>query len=235
MRTLSQQRRDQSLTDELTGLRNRRYLTNILDAYFAEFEAGITSRSLAFLFVDLDRFKEVNDTFGHPAGDQLLAQFGPRLLERLRDGGPARPARRRRVRRRCSPTPAPNTRPTSRSGSPMRSPSRSSSARCRPTSAPASESPWRRPTRPTAPRCCGAPTSPCTGRSSAASPSRTTAQDLDKVGNRIQLLDELQSAIDEHQLVLYYQPQLDLRTGEMLSAEGADPLGAPDAGRAVAG
>ena len=85
MRTLSQQRRDQSLTDELTGLKNRRYLTTILDAYFAELAAGITSRSLAFLFVDLDRFKEVNDTFGHPAGDQLLAQFGPRLQQRLRE------------------------------------------------------------------------------------------------------------------------------------------------------
>lgn len=86
LRSLSQQRHEQAITDELTGLRNRRYMTDVLEDYFlnrADVPGG--GPSMAFLFVDLDRFKEINDSFGHPAGDELLRQLGARLEGSIRD------------------------------------------------------------------------------------------------------------------------------------------------------
>ena len=81
---LSQERQRQAITDELTGLRNRRYLFKVLDSFFSGYHQD-SGESLAFLFVDLDRFKEINDSFGHPAGDELLRQLGERLEGSLRD------------------------------------------------------------------------------------------------------------------------------------------------------
>ncbi len=63
-------------TDALTGLGNRRALMNGLDEALAEGERGEPS---ALLLFDLDNFKHYNDTFGHPAGDVLLARLGTRL------------------------------------------------------------------------------------------------------------------------------------------------------------
>jgi len=81
---LSQERHRQAVTDELTGLRNRRYLFKVLDTFFTGYHEH-SEESLAFLFVDLDRFKEINDSFGHPAGDELLRQLGERLEGSLRE------------------------------------------------------------------------------------------------------------------------------------------------------
>jgi len=70
----------QSLHDALTGLPNRRFLDQFMEAGSGKAE---TSHRLAFIHVDLDRFKEVNDTFGHAAGDEVLRQTTARLLDLL--------------------------------------------------------------------------------------------------------------------------------------------------------
>ena len=69
-------------TDDLTGLRNRRAFNTDVPTRLA---AG-AGRNSALLLLDLDRFKEVNDSLGHDVGDRLLIQVGIRLNRQLRAG-----------------------------------------------------------------------------------------------------------------------------------------------------
>jgi diguanylate cyclase (GGDEF)-like protein len=62
-----------SQTDALTGLDNRRHLEHRLEEMFAH--ARRFKEPIACVICDLDRFKAVNDTYGHPAGDEVLRQF----------------------------------------------------------------------------------------------------------------------------------------------------------------
>ncbi len=71
-----------AMTDPLTGLHNRRYAMAHL-ARIAE-RAEDASRSFAVMVLDLDRFKSVNDTYGHAAGDTVLVEVAARLAARLR-------------------------------------------------------------------------------------------------------------------------------------------------------
>ncbi|MHB2168256.1 putative bifunctional diguanylate cyclase/phosphodiesterase [Alsobacter sp. R-9] len=68
--------------DPLSGLPNRVNFTKRLDAELSRIRD--TTESVAVLFLDLDRFKEVNDTFGHEAGDELICQVARRLADTLR-------------------------------------------------------------------------------------------------------------------------------------------------------
>lgn len=70
--------------DELSGLPNRRTFDLRLDQELAQL--GRTKSALAVLMLDLDRFKAVNDTYGHNAGDELIRQVANRLTTILRVG-----------------------------------------------------------------------------------------------------------------------------------------------------
>ena len=69
-------------TDALTGVLNRRSLIERLDAACAR--ARARGLSISLLFIDLDHFKEINDTFGHPAGDACLAAIVGPIQSELR-------------------------------------------------------------------------------------------------------------------------------------------------------
>ncbi len=73
-----------AMTDALTGLPNRRALTEALNRALANAARGGTSVVVAF--ADLDGFKQVNDRFGHEAGDRFLVQIARRWRDGLRDG-----------------------------------------------------------------------------------------------------------------------------------------------------
>jgi len=68
-----------SLFDPLTELPNRRYLDNYMSELIASIEKGSEKRSFSVIFVDLDRFKYVNDAYGHSVGDELLRQVSNRF------------------------------------------------------------------------------------------------------------------------------------------------------------
>ncbi len=73
-----------ALHDSLTGLPNRRYLDDVLAAHIERFER--TGERAGLLHIDLDRFKQINDTLGHAAGDAMLMHAARILKSNLRAG-----------------------------------------------------------------------------------------------------------------------------------------------------
>jgi PleD family two-component response regulator len=70
--------------DSHTGLANRQYLMKDLPQFLSR--AKRNNHQAAMLFIDLDRFKRINDTMGHSYGDKLLGKVAARLQANLRDG-----------------------------------------------------------------------------------------------------------------------------------------------------
>jgi diguanylate cyclase (GGDEF)-like protein len=71
-----------SVTDALTRIYNRRYLQDSMRSEFSR--ANRHSSPLSYLIFDLDHFKKVNDTYGHPAGDEVLREVARRVKPLLR-------------------------------------------------------------------------------------------------------------------------------------------------------
>jgi diguanylate cyclase (GGDEF)-like protein len=219
LRKLTDERHRQAVTDELTGLGNRRRLTSLLDAYFADCADPETlPRNLAFLFVDLDHFKEINDSFGHSAGDELLKQLGPRLMSTLRStdvlvriGGDELGA----VLVDTDPEYAAGLaqrltslleQPFVLNGVSVRI-SASIGIAMAPTDAVDSIGLMR---------CADV----AMYRAKLSHRSFEVYQPLiDDGGNRLALVEELRAAVEGERLVLHYQPQVDLRSGETVAVE----------------
>jgi diguanylate cyclase (GGDEF)-like protein len=72
----------QATTDDLTGLNNHRFLIDYLGQQVALAER--LNAPLAVLVIDLDHFKRVNDTYGHPVGDAVLSKFAQTLVGSIR-------------------------------------------------------------------------------------------------------------------------------------------------------
>jgi diguanylate cyclase (GGDEF)-like protein len=219
LRSLTEERHRQAVTDELTGLGNRRRLTILLDAYFEDHADPATPpRTLAFLFVDLDHFKEINDSFGHSAGDELLRQLGPRLTSSLREsdvlvriGGDelgavlldSDPSYAAGLARRLTSL---LEQPFILNGVSVRI-----SASIGIASAPADavDSVGLM-------RCADV----AMYRAKLThQPFEVYTASIDDGGNRLALVEELRSAVEGERLVLHYQPQVDLRNGEIVAAE----------------
>jgi diguanylate cyclase (GGDEF)-like protein len=95
--SVTEQMRELSLRDPLTGLRNRRFLWEVLPGIAAELDRqrrrrgsgdvdrrAEDDRVLGLLFIDIDHFKQVNDSLGHDAGDRLLVQIAELLQSSVR-------------------------------------------------------------------------------------------------------------------------------------------------------
>jgi two-component system cell cycle response regulator len=73
---------EMAMTDQLTGLYNRRYMARHLETLLSG--PATSGKTLAFLVMDVDHFKRVNDTHGHDVGDEVLREFARRISDNIR-------------------------------------------------------------------------------------------------------------------------------------------------------
>ncbi len=229
LRAQSRERRHQSVTDHLTGLANRRRLFEALDACLGVGDAD--QLAVAFLFIDLDGFKQVNDAFGHPVGDEVLRRVGARFTRTLgptdllaRVGGdefavmlvgasaePGQALDRAEQLSACL-------------DDPFKIDSVSAQLRA---SIGVALTPDHATDSAGLMRC-----SDVAMYRAKLSGSRVATYEagVDGDGDRLRLADELSAAIEHGALELHYQPQLDLRRGEVTKLEALVRWRHPDLG-----
>ncbi len=219
LQNLTEQRRREAITDQLTGLGNRRLLFELLDSIAAEHaDPDAEPRSVAFMFVDLNRFKEVNDSFGHPTGDELLRQLGARFKDSLRSsdlvvrfGGDEFAVVLMDADADYAAAVA------GRLAAQLEQPFTLDAVRAQIAAAIGiAVLPDDATNSADLVRCADL----AMYRAKVAGKSFAIYQeDLDGAANRVQLVEELRVAIEERRLALHYQPQVDLATGEIGSVE----------------
>ncbi len=208
-----------AMHDPLTGLPNRALVLDRLGHAVTRLERS--SSRLAVLFLDLDRFKLINDSLGHEVGDRVLVAVADRLSHALRGadtiarfGGDeflvlcedldsdeeAEELAERAAQALAMPLPL----AAARSSSPPASASRS----------PAVRTSSRR-------RCCATPTRPCTAAKARGGSGHEIFDQAMHTDAVARLLTEraLRRAVDHDQLRVYLQPQRDLVTGEWAAVE----------------
>ncbi|MGI9365042.1 MAG: PleD family two-component system response regulator [Rhizobiaceae bacterium] len=82
LRESVQQTMEMAIKDSLTGLNNRRYFDRHMQNLFNK--SSVSGKALSLVVLDIDHFKQVNDTYGHQAGDDVLKCFAERLLKNIR-------------------------------------------------------------------------------------------------------------------------------------------------------
>lgn len=82
LRSNYEMRLSMALKDDLTGLYNRRYLDTRLQNYLKDIQ--VSDKNFGILIFDIDYFKQVNDTYGHAVGDEILKIFAQRLQDQVR-------------------------------------------------------------------------------------------------------------------------------------------------------
>ena len=216
----------QALHDALTGLPNRTLFHDRVDQALRA--ARRTGGAVCVMLIDLDRFKEVNDTLGHLSGDVLLQEVaraascaGARAGDTVaRLGGDEFGVLAPGVATAHDAVASPRS-------SARRSPRRSPSAGWRSRSRRASGSRSLPTTAPTSRRCSGTPTSRCTQQEH---PRRPAVYDAEPTTIRRVRLDARRPSCaapsSAGELVVYYQPQADAATGAVRRG-GARALAAP--------
>ena len=226
----------QASHDTLTGLPNRTLLRDRVEQALARRRRS--GAPLAVIFLDLDDFKNVNDTLGHAAGDAVLQEVARRLdscirgcdtatrlggdefavliddLDRREPGDDGRRADPRVARPAAGRR---RPRPSSRRAA--------SASRSRSTGA----------TRPT--RCCATPTPRCTWpRTVGRAPTRSSSRPCTPPRSRAcELKVELARAVADGEITLQYQPIVDLRSGEIRAYESLARWQHPERGPVAAG
>ncbi len=219
LRNLTEERHEQAVTDQLTTLGNRRSLFELLDELLHQHRLGEEgARSMAFLFVDLNRFKEVNDSFGHSVGDELLRQLGARLRGALRTsdllvrlGGDEFAVALLDANADYGATVA------QRIVGKLEEPFLLGNVRARiSASIGIAVVPGDAVEPQDLLRCADLAMyrSKVEGKSFAI-----YQEEIDGRANRLGLVEELRTAIEERQLDLHYQPQVDISTGEVVAVE----------------